>query len=1080
MHSRKFGVAFSLGLALSGGLLLRGGRPARETNRWIAEPNMREARSGACSAMLPDGRVLVTGGANEKDSQASVEIFGVTGAFSEATPMLSARTGHACVTLRDGRVLVAGGRTTGGGVTNSAEIYDPASGSWSVTASMTEARAGLTASALQDGRVAFAGGETSGGAPTASLEIYDPATDTFAGVARGMSSPRKEHAAALLHDGRVVIAGGSDGSSALDSIDIYDPVSGTVSRAAKLSTPRAGLTATRLLDGKVFLAGGSNAEGDLASTEVFDPLKGVTFPAASMSVARRNHRAFRIPDNNQVLIAGGTSGGAPEASTESYIPWQDRFVPMEALAEGRTSATGSALKLSGRVMLAGGVTTMGATNSALTLAGPTVTTDKPDYAPGETVTITGTGWTPGETVKLSFVQSPAIDTHPDLFAVADASGNILNSQLVMNLLDAGVTFTLTATGQTSGLTAATTFTDANISSGTTTVKNAINATTCGTTATTVFNVGDFVCGSTALTVSAGGTLPDFFFQWFTPSSALDHETQFSSVTTGTYNDILNSTGKATGLWTVKACKTSGCNGGNLLDSKTFTLNAPTTTSVTPSVNPSTYGSGVSFTAVVTRTTGSGTPTGSVQFKIDGANFGSAVTLGAPATATTATAVSGTISTLTAGSHTVDAVYAPTGFFSASSGTVTQSVSQKALTISFTAGNKVYDATTTATILTRTLGGVVSPDVVTAGGGTATFADKNMGTGKTVSASGFTLSGAAAGNYLISPNSASTTANITARTLTVSAAGVNRVYDATTTATVTLSDDRVAGDVLTTSYASASFATKGVGTGKTVSVTGISVTGTDAGNYTFNTTASTTANITARSLTVTATASNKVYDGNATASVTLADNRVSGDALTTAFTTATFANKNVGTGKTVSVSSISISGADAGNYTVNTTASTTADITARPLTVTATGVNRVYDGTVAATVTLSDNRISGDVFTASYTSASFADKNAGTGKAVSVSGISISGTDSGNYTFNSTASTTADITARPLTISATGVNRVYDGTTTATVTLSDNRIAGDTLTTSYASATFANKNVGTGKTVSVSGISLSGADEGDYT
>src|SRR5204863_1570186 len=99
---------------------------------------------------------------------------------------------------------------------------------------------------------------------------------------------------------------------------------------------------------------------------------------------------------------------------------------------------------------------------------------------------------------------------------------------------------------------------------------------------------------------------------------------------------------------------------------------------------------------------------------------------------------------------------------------------------------------------------------------------------------------------------------------------------------------------------------------------------------------------------------------------------------------------------VSVSGISISGADAGNYTFNLTASTTADITARPLSVSATGVNKVYDGSAAATVTLNDDRVSGDVLTDSYTTASFADKNVGTGKTVSVAGISITGSDAGNY------------------------------------------------------------------------------------
>src|SRR5207253_566592 len=103
------------------------------------------------------------------------------------------------------------------------------------------------------------------------------------------------------------------------------------------------------------------------------------------------------------------------------------------------------------------------------------------------------------------------------------------------------------------------------------------------------------------------------------------------------------------------------------------------------------------------------------------------------------------------------------------------------------------------------------------------------------------------------------------------------------------------------------------------------------------------------------------------------------------------------------------------------------------------VNRIYDGTTNATVTLADNRFVGDVLTLSYTSASFANKHVGNGKPVSVTGIAISGLDAGNYSANTTASATANITARSLTVSATGVNKVYDGTVAATVNLSDNRI-----------------------------------------
>ncbi len=90
----------------------------------------------------------------------------------------------------------------------------------------------------------------------------------------------------------------------------------------------------------------------------------------------------------------------------------------------------------------------------------TVTTDKTDYAPGQTVTITGTGWLPGETVTLNIHRDTNDPPDTVLTAVADANGNITNSEYVCQEYDLGVTFLLTATGQTSGYTAQTTFTDA--------------------------------------------------------------------------------------------------------------------------------------------------------------------------------------------------------------------------------------------------------------------------------------------------------------------------------------------------------------------------------------------------------------------------------------------------------------------------------------------------------------------------------------------------------------------------------------------------------------------------------------------
>src|SRR5215470_10134110 len=91
--------------------------------------------------------------------------------------------------------------------------------------------------------------------------------------------------------------------------------------------------------------------------------------------------------------------------------------------------------------------------------GPSVQTDRSDYYPGQIVTITGSGWQPGETVDLALQEDPPIDTHPMMSATANDSGNIFNNQFSPDVHDTGITFTLTATGQSSGLQAQTVFTD---------------------------------------------------------------------------------------------------------------------------------------------------------------------------------------------------------------------------------------------------------------------------------------------------------------------------------------------------------------------------------------------------------------------------------------------------------------------------------------------------------------------------------------------------------------------------------------------------------------------------------------------
>jgi hypothetical protein len=489
----------------------------------------------------------------------------------------------------------------------------------------------------------------------------------------------------------------------------------------------------------------------------------------------------------------------------------------------------------------------------------------------------------------------------------------------------------------------------------------------------------------------------------------------------------------------------------------------------------TYGA-ASISLSGTLTFGLLVPTGSVTITINGSSTSS------PINASTG-AFSASFDThaipASATSYTITYSYAANANYNAASDSSTSlTVNKRALHVAATGVNKIYDGATTATVTLSD--DHINGDAIATAYTSASFVAKNVGTAVTVNVSGISFSGAAAGNYTLANSTATTTANITTRTLHVTATGQNKVYNGTTAASTSFADDRVAGDNLSVVATSITFADKNVGAAKTVTVTGISISGTDASNYTANTSTTTTANITPRTLTITATGQNKIYDGTTAATVTLTDNRIAGDSVTATFSSATFADKTVGTAKAITVTGISISGTDAPNYTTNTSATANANITARSLTVTATGQNKIYDGATGASVTLADNRVAGDNLTSAYLSATFADKNVGAAKTVTVTGISISGTDASNYTANTSTTTTANITPRTLTITASGQNKTYDGTTAATVMLADNRVPGDSLTPAYSSATFADKNVANGKPITVNGITISGADAPNYT
>ena len=428
------------------------------------------------------------------------------------------------------------------------------------------------------------------------------------------------------------------------------------------------------------------------------------------------------------------------------------------------------------------------------------------------------------------------------------------------------------------------------------------------------------------------------------------------------------------------------------------------------------------------------------------------------------------------------------------------ITTKDLTVSgLTANDKVYDRTTDAGTIDMTgliLTGLVAGDTV-AVAATGSFDTKNVGVDKTITLTS-NNSGADVGNYAITDQATYGLADITTRALTVSGLSAsNKIYDGNTAAAITGTAvvTALSGDNVSISGSSTgTFDTKHVDNAKAITISGNSLSGNDAANYTVGQQTGLTADVTAKALNISGiAASDKVYDGTTDAGtidmtgINLTG-LVAGDTVAVA-TSGTFDTKNVGVNKTITLTSIN-SGADVGNYTISGQATySLANITTKALSAVASAANKVYDVMTTASATLSlSGMVGAETLTTSSVGSTFNDKNVANDKTVTINSANLgNGANGGlatNYSLATGQTALADITQKSLTVSGlTASDKVYDGNTvaaltgTATVTI----LGGDTVTlTGISAGAFANKNIGINKAVTVSGNSLIGEDAANYT
>src|SRR5438034_2154027 len=414
-------------------------------------------RTAHAATALTDGRILITGGRDSAGNIVAVsEIFDPATETSTAGATLTTpRVDHTATLLPDGKVLVAGGTGASGSVT-SAEIFDPsnpAAGFRVLSATMGAARARHTATVLNDGKVLIAGGDDAGTAETGTAEIFDPATETFSSVLMAMAAPRIGHTATLFSDDSVLFAGGNT-----DSMELFTPTDQKFTLdPQKMSAARTGHEAIELSDTRLLFF-----EGDSGNT--IDEFNHSTDTLTLKDTLDATASSATLLANGKILVLRPDLAGlyAPDATdpTTAFTVFDETSVP-GSTALRRSGQTATELSGDKRILVAGGVNALNLSVNPALFNAARIWTDKDDYTPDEPVILSGSGWKANENVDLFAVDSQTEAWTYGSTVAADTNGGfVVDPYFVVQLVQLGANFSVSAVGAQSAMQADVKFTDA--------------------------------------------------------------------------------------------------------------------------------------------------------------------------------------------------------------------------------------------------------------------------------------------------------------------------------------------------------------------------------------------------------------------------------------------------------------------------------------------------------------------------------------------------------------------------------------------------------------------------------------------
>jgi autotransporter-associated beta strand protein len=545
----------------------------------------------------------------------------------------------ATVQVESGGTLDLGGNNAGvGGLTGTGIVTN----SGSSDAALTVGGGNTTfAGTIQDGTMAHTGLTVSGTGTILTLtgsNSYSDVTTIFSGAmlrpgASGGTSPSSvvEGGGTLdLNDTSGAAIGGLQGgfvtNNAANGTGVLEST-GNVTFNGLISDGTSARTAVTVVSGTLTMMGGTASNSYSGLTDI---LSGATLKAGMFGL---NLIATVQVESGGTLDLGGKNAGVG-GLTGIGIVTNSSTVPaaLTVTASGTDTFAGTlqdgavneklALTVNGTGILAligtstysGSTTVMGGTlevdgsiASDVTLSGGTLSGD------GTVGTVAGTGGgvAPGDGATPGILTTGALS------------------------LPAGTSYTVTGIGGNTAGDGSSSYAQDHVTSGTMTLGGTLNLPTSGSYTPQADDVYSIINNVTANNAITGNFVAGTGITSVSPGMTLAEGTILST-------NFLNS-----GL-SAHITYLAGTNGDNVA----IVIAAPTlatSTSVVDTPNPSLFGQQVTFTATVTNTSGSGgMPTGSVQFQVDGAGYGTPIILDANGQAST------TDSALALGTHTITA------------------------------------------------------------------------------------------------------------------------------------------------------------------------------------------------------------------------------------------------------------------------------------------------------------------------------------------------------------------------------------------------------------------------------------------